>query len=165
MSDTLIGRGSGTQGRLCLLRIKLIEDKRTAVAITAYAESKAVSTQPSSSESSQCGFSKLSLKLSMILWDHKIRKSRLNSESEAPRHAYMSTLKAKSKFETSMIEEKTIPLLKHMHYFLQKYSHTHTHTHTHMERELSLTHTKCDYIKNHQPLTSFHCSLELALQQ
>lgn len=133
MSDTLIGCGYGTEGRLCLLRIKLIEDKRTAVAITAYDESKAVSTQPSSSESSQCGFSKLSPKLSMILWDHKIRKSRLNSESEAPRHAYMSTLKAK--FETSMIKGKTIPLLKHMHYFLQKYSHTHTHT------QRTITHT------------------------
>lgn len=62
-------------------------------------------SQPSSSKNSQCGFSKLSLKLSMILWDHKIRKSGLNSESEAPRHAYMSTLSANSEFETSMIKK------------------------------------------------------------
>lgn len=39
----------------------------------------------------------------MILWDHKIRKSGLNSELQAPRHAYMSTLKANCEFETFMI--------------------------------------------------------------
>lgn len=71
--------------------------------ITAYAASMVVSTQPSSSKSSQCGSSKLSLKLSMTLRDRKIRKSGLKPESQAPRHAYMSALMANSEHETTMI--------------------------------------------------------------
>ena len=41
----------------------------------------------------------------MILQDRKTRKSGLSSELQAPRHAYMSLLRANSEFETSMIKK------------------------------------------------------------
>lgn len=65
----------------------------------------AVSTQPYFSKSTQCGYLNISLKLSMILWDRKIRKSGLNLELEAPRHAYMNILRANVEFESSMIKK------------------------------------------------------------
>lgn len=59
----------------------------------------------------------------MILQDRKTRKSGLSSELQAPRHAYMSVLRANSEFETSMI--KKLLMIAILLYFLQKYSPTH----------------------------------------
>lgn len=101
------------------------------MAITAYAESMAVSTPPSSS---QCGLSEL--KLSVMLQDHKIRKSGLNSESQAYRHAYMSTLGAKSESETSIIKKlfysyNTITKTDALHTALKKVLRQRRKTDTH----------------------------------
>lgn len=130
MSDTLIGCKYGTEGKLSLLQIKLKIENSSSNHSLCWVYG-CLSTQPSSSESSKCGFSKLSLKLSVILWDHKIRKSGLKSESQTPRHAYMSSFRGNSECETSMIKKIIIIItiiMKNTHRWkTETWMNTHNH--------------------------------------